>query len=108
MHVEDSDVDDLDFNNFKGIYYGDKHDKYQDPETGCHFLYSDLCNRLRKLKEKRKVLDLQLGLKSPTRSTKKTSPPDEVSHQKSAYDKNGNVQRLETEAKLQRNQFNIL
>ncbi len=28
LQPEDSDVDDLDFNNFKGIYFGDKHEKY--------------------------------------------------------------------------------
>lgn len=39
LEIEDSDVDDLDFDNFKGIYFGDKHEKYQDPVTGCHFQY---------------------------------------------------------------------
>ena len=33
----DSDVDNIDFDNFKGMYYGDKTEKYQDPVTGCHF-----------------------------------------------------------------------
>jgi hypothetical protein len=28
LEAEDSDVDDLDFDNFKGIYFGDKHEKY--------------------------------------------------------------------------------
>jgi hypothetical protein len=51
-------VDDLDFDNFKGIYFGDKHEKYQDPVTGCHFMYADLCKRLTKLREKRKILDV--------------------------------------------------
>jgi sugar lactone lactonase YvrE len=74
--AEDSDVDDFDFDNFKGIYFGDKHEKYQDPVTGCHFRYDDLCARMRKLKEKRKVLDKQLGLVSPTRSTKIASFED--------------------------------
>ena len=70
----------MDFNNFKGIYYGDKLEKYQDPETGCHFRYKDLCRRMMELREKRKVLDVKLGLKSPTRSTKIISPlcPQEV------------------------------
>jgi len=48
--VEDpneSDVDELDFDNFKGIYFNDDPNrKYQDPETGCHFEYIDLCKRL--------------------------------------------------------------
>ena len=43
----DSDVDDLDFNNFKGIYFNDDPNrKYQDPSTGCHFEYLDLCKRM--------------------------------------------------------------
>jgi hypothetical protein len=43
----DSDVDDIDFDNFKGIYFNDDPNrKYQDPETGCHFEYGDLCKRL--------------------------------------------------------------
>ena len=47
----DSDIDELDFNNFKGIYFEeDPNRKYQDPDTGCHFEYYDLCKRLAKLK----------------------------------------------------------
>ena len=58
LDVEDSDVDDVDFDNFKGIYFGEKTEKYQDPETGCHFRYEDLCQRMNKLREKRKILDV--------------------------------------------------
>ena len=51
----DSDVDDLDFQNFKGIYFGeDPNRKYQCPETGAHFEYFDLCKRMNKMKELRK------------------------------------------------------
>ena len=70
----DSDVDNLDFNNFKGIYFGDKTEKFQDPVTGCHFEYYDLCKRLSNLKQRRKILDKKLGistssqLKSPSQS----------------------------------------
>ena len=47
----DSDIDNIDFNNFKGIYIDeDPNRKYQDPETGCHFEYYDLCKRMAKLK----------------------------------------------------------
>lgn len=61
----DSDVDDIDPQNFKGIYFNDDPNrKYQDPETGCHFEYYDLCKRLTHLKEKRKILDKQLGIDS--------------------------------------------
>ena len=59
----DSDIDEFDFNNFKGIYIDeDPNRKYQDPETGCHFEYHDLVKRLGKLKILRKKLDEQLGL----------------------------------------------
>ena len=58
LKADDSDVDEIDFDNFKGIYYGEKTEKYQDPETGCHFRYEDLCQRMVKLREKRKVLDV--------------------------------------------------
>jgi hypothetical protein len=58
MEKEDSDIDNLDFDNFKGIYFEeDPNRKYQDPDTGCHFEYYDLCKRLSKLKILRKKLD---------------------------------------------------
>ena len=63
------------YKNFKGIYYNeDPNRKYQDPETGCHFEYYDLCKRLAYLKEKRKVLDVELGLEPID------SPPTEKPH----------------------------
>ena len=62
MVEEDSDIDNLDFDNFKGIYFGDKTVKYQDPVTGCHFEYFDLCKRMLTLKQNRKILDKRLGL----------------------------------------------
>ena len=60
MNLEkaDSDIDNIDFNDFKGIYFDeDPNRKYQDPETGCHFEYLDLCKRMIKLKALRKKLD---------------------------------------------------
>lgn len=59
-----SDIDDVDFANFKGMYYNDKTEKYTDPQTGCHFKYDDLCRRMEALKLKRKVLDKRLGIKT--------------------------------------------
>lgn len=51
----DSDVDDIDFQNFKGIYINDDpNSKYTCPETGAHFEYQDLCKRMLKLKDLRK------------------------------------------------------
>ncbi len=59
----ESDIDNIDFSNFKGIYIDeDPNRKYQDPDTGCHFEYYDLCKRMAKLKQLRKRLDKQLGL----------------------------------------------
>lgn len=59
----DSDVDDIDFKNFKGIYFNDDPNrKYQCPDTGAHFEYGDLCKRMLKLKELRKKIDKELGI----------------------------------------------
>ena len=63
LEKADSDIDNIDFNDFKGIYFDDDPNrKFQDPETGCHFEYYDLCKRMVKLKQLRKKLDAQLGL----------------------------------------------
>lgn len=59
----DSDVDEIDFENFKGIYFNDDPNrKYQDPDTGAHFEYFDLCKRMVKLKEFRNKIDKELGI----------------------------------------------
>ena len=59
----DSDVDDIDFQNFKGIYFNDDPNrKYTDPETGAHFEYFDFFKRLAKLKELRRKIDKELGI----------------------------------------------
>lgn len=34
---------------YKGIYYNDDNKKFQDDETGAHFEFYDLCNRLGKV-----------------------------------------------------------
>jgi hypothetical protein len=58
LDKEDSDIDNIDFNDFKGIYFEDDlNKKYQDPVTGCHFEYYDLCKRMVKLKKLRTKLD---------------------------------------------------
>ena len=84
----DSDIDDIDPANFKGIYFNeDPNRKYQDPETGCHFEYFDLCKRLVHLKEKRKILDIELGLtpvetppeSEPIQKTKQSAKQDSAS-----------------------------
>ena len=48
---KDSDCDDIDYGNFKGIYEGEQKEKFIDPETGAHFEYYDLCKRMSRLKE---------------------------------------------------------
>lgn len=64
LEVEISDVDDIDYGNFKGIYEGEQQEKYYCPKTGAHFEYFDLCKRMSKLKEMRRNIDQQLGLTS--------------------------------------------
>jgi hypothetical protein len=60
---EDSESEDVDFTNFKGIYFNDDPNrKYLDPDTGCHFEYQDLCRRMIKLKALRKEIDKELGI----------------------------------------------
>lgn len=41
------DLDPIDFKNYKGMFYEeDSGQKFQDPETGAHFEYEDMCCRL--------------------------------------------------------------
>lgn len=47
----EEDLDDIDFGNYKGIFYeDDPTTKYQDPETGAHFDFDDICRRLCQIK----------------------------------------------------------
>jgi hypothetical protein len=74
MNENESDGDEIDFKNFKGIYFNDDpNKKYQDPDTGCHFEYNDLCKRLLELKELRLIIDKELGIitsSSPVKAVK--------------------------------------
>lgn len=46
---KDEDLDDINFDNYKGIYANEENgQKYQCPETGAHFEYKDLCKRILK------------------------------------------------------------
>lgn len=57
----DEDLDDIDFGNYKGIYANNEHgQKYQCPDTGAHFEFKDLCRRIVKIAEKRKVLEEEI------------------------------------------------
>lgn len=43
----------VDLNNYKGIYFDDDNEKYQCPETGAHFKFTDLCGRMERIRIKR-------------------------------------------------------
>lgn len=48
------DVDDIDFQNYKGIYANDESgQKYQCPETGAHFEFRDLSRRMQRILDER-------------------------------------------------------
>lgn len=48
----DSDLDPVDLNNYKGMFFNDDPgQKYQDPETGAHFEYCDMCAKLKRLQK---------------------------------------------------------
>ena len=44
--------DEIDLNNYKGIFYDEPDQHYQDEITGAHFEYVDMCRRLIKLQQK--------------------------------------------------------
>lgn len=47
----EEELDDIDFGNYKGIFYDDDPTtKYQDPDTGAHFDFNDICKRLNNVK----------------------------------------------------------
>ncbi len=50
----EDDLDDIDFNNYKGFFYQDKAEqRYQDEVTGAHFNYIDMCHRLKAIQNSR-------------------------------------------------------
>ena len=46
--------DDIDFQDYKGLFYNAQTDKYIDSATGAHFKYTDLCDKLNIIAENRK------------------------------------------------------
>lgn len=47
------DLDNIDFQNYKGIFYNEgQGQNYEDPETGAHFEYYDMCERLQMIQGK--------------------------------------------------------
>ncbi len=48
----DEDLDHIDFDNYKGMFFGDEPgQKFQDEVTGAHFEYHDMCKRLQRLQK---------------------------------------------------------
>jgi hypothetical protein len=43
----------VDLNNYKGIYFEDENEKFQCPETGAHFKFEDLCQRMEQIRIRR-------------------------------------------------------
>jgi hypothetical protein len=53
------DLDDIDFENYKGIFFQDEPGKkYQDEETGAHFEYEDMCKRMLEIANARKQREM--------------------------------------------------
>lgn len=58
---DDDDGENVDFNNYKGIYADDDAgQKYQCPDTGAHFEPKDLCRRIYAIVDKRKPFEIEL------------------------------------------------
>eukprot|EP00347_Sterkiella_histriomuscorum_P023853 403333160 len=99
----DSDVDDIDFENFKGIYFGDDpNKKYTCPVTGAHFEYYDLCKRMISLKELRVKIDKELGIPDTERSQK--NQKDQSKQNQEDFTKvmiNNDIQQKQKSSKLQ-------
>lgn len=51
-----------DLQNFKGIYFGDENEKYNDPSTGAHFNFNDVCKRLKTAQIQRKEIEKLLNI----------------------------------------------
>jgi hypothetical protein len=76
----DDDLDDIDFNNYKGIYINEQPGtKFQDTETGAHFDYDDMCRRLVKIRELTSKRDL-LEANVETYTNSKTNHHQNESH----------------------------
>ena len=71
----EEDLDDIDFNNYKGMFYeDDPGSKYQDPLTGAHFEYRDMCRQLSRLQTQLEAKDQVLELSDDVDSEESDSP----------------------------------
>lgn len=80
-------------------------EKYICPETGAHFEYFDLCKRMSRLREQRKIIDEQLGL-SPEPVTRKNEITFQISKRPALADKSkksSSIQYLERHNHLMQN-----
>ena len=54
----DSGEGEGDLMNYKGIYFNDDpNSKFTDPETGAHFQFRDMCQRLQQVLKWRKAME---------------------------------------------------
>lgn len=58
----EEDLDQIDFDNYKGYFYDDSEEKYFDKETGAHFDFLDICLKLNQLKKK---LEAERDIRKP-------------------------------------------
>lgn len=73
---DESDREQIDHNEYKGIYFGDpKEEKYTDQQTGAHFEYHDLCNRLQSLQKtvSPRIIHIQRSQSRETKLSNQTS-----------------------------------
>ena len=49
--LKQPDTDNIDIDNYKGIYYNNDATKHTDLKTGAHFDFNDICQRLIKIKQ---------------------------------------------------------
>lgn len=51
----EEELDQIDYNNYKGYFYDEAEEKYQDELTGAHFEYFNMCLRLKRLKQQLEI-----------------------------------------------------
>ena len=81
--------------NYKGIYFGDDNEKFHDEDTGAHFQYKDLYQRMLVAAEQRKIIDKQLKInfhESPSHNeSPNESPPGLSSGKNESSGRSGNI-----------------
>lgn len=67
----EEELDDVDLSNYKGMYFNEEDNKYQDPITGAHFDYYDMCCRLLELQRTTYDLSSVNSFQLPLKLTRK-------------------------------------